>query len=58
MPDCGVEGCVAFSAGDRVAFESFLVEEHVYDFICSVSVELLFLTYSKRYFDEQLDVEI
>jgi hypothetical protein len=34
ITDCGVEGGVAFNAGDGVAFESFLIEEHVYDFIC------------------------
>lgn len=32
--DGGVEGCVAVDAGDGVAFEVWLVEEEVYDFVC------------------------
>lgn len=29
VADCGVQGCVAFDAGDGVAFETGLVEEDV-----------------------------
>lgn len=42
VADCGVEGGVAFDAGYGVAFESFLVEEHVDYFVWGgVSLETL-----------------
>ena len=31
--DCGVQGGVAFAEGEGVAFEAFLVEEHVYNIV-------------------------
>lgn len=33
-----MEGCVAFDAGDGVAFEAVLVEEHIYDIICEMGL--------------------
>lgn len=33
VADCGVQGCVAFDAGDGVAFEAGLVEEGVDYFV-------------------------